>query len=124
MPWDLQWYLFVGEEKSSGNRNRISYKILKAFCSLYSVVVAGAIHFILNITIQGRYRLSEETSGEICSMRASSALMGPASLGRLQLQEHPQLIFQLKIRVIYFLFFKSLFYLIAEKLRDLFMPRE
>lgn len=39
-------------------------------------------------------------------------------------QEDPQVIFQLKIGVIYLLFFKSFFYLIAEKLRDLFMPRE
>lgn len=85
MPWDLQWHLFVGAKKSSGNRNTIYYKIFQGFCSIYSVLVVGAVHFIPNITLQGGYGLSVETLGEICSRRASSA-WGPASLGRLQLQ--------------------------------------
>lgn len=83
--WDLQWHLFVGGKKSSGNGNMVLYKIFKAFSSLYSVLVVGAVRFNLNATVQGGYRLPEETLGEICSMRAGSA-WGPASLGRLQLQ--------------------------------------
>lgn len=81
----------------------------------------GAVGFILNTTVQGGWRLQEGHEEKF----EGQFSMGPASLGRLQLQqEHPQVIFQLKIGVIYLLFFKSFFYLKAEKLRDLFMPRE
>lgn len=62
---DLQCHLVNrGEKKSSGLRNMVYYKICKAFCSLNSVLVVGAICLVLNVTVQGEYWLSEETLGK------------------------------------------------------------
>lgn len=47
----------------------VYYKICKAFCSLNSVLVVGAICFVRNVTIQGGYWLSKEILGKLATRR-------------------------------------------------------
>lgn len=113
-----------GKKRSSGNRSIVSYKIFKALCSLYSALVVGAVfhsdHHCSGRMQAGRGDMRRNLQhGEWFSMGTSF----PGEAAAAGKQENPQVIFQLKIRMIYLLFFKSFFYLIAEKLWDLFMPR-